>query len=203
MYGLCGWHFVCYDGAMRNIETHLPDITLVAPNPERDAPFAVNWFASRFGKETLLLMVNAEHEIHASTLESERQIMEEFIDLEKENKQLTWMIRDHDKTIGATWIELTDTPELKSPAVHIMIGDRDYRGKGIGQAVISEMIQYAHTDLLARDIYSRHLANNQAAKQLLTSCGFQDNGEAYIDSNNLTWQNVRLQLQQPVEAVEQ
>jgi RimJ/RimL family protein N-acetyltransferase len=188
---------------MRNIETHLPDIILVAPNPERDAPFAVNWFTSRFGKETLLLMGNAEHEIHASTVESERQIMEEFMDLEKENKQLTWMIRDHDKTIGATWIELIDTPELKSPAVHIMIGDRDYRGKGIGYAVISEMIQYVHIDLQARDVYSRHLANNQAAKQLLASCGFHDDGDAYIDTNKLAWQNVHLQLQQPLEAVEQ
>jgi RimJ/RimL family protein N-acetyltransferase len=129
--------------------------------------------------------------------------MEEFIDLEKENKQLTWMIRDQDKTIGATWIELTDTPELKSPAVHIMIGDRDYRGKGIGYAVISEMIQYVHIDLQARDVYSRHLANNQAAKQLLASCGFHDDGDAYIDTNKLAWQNVHLQLQQPLEAVEQ
>lgn len=180
---------------MRDIQTDIPDISLVTPNPERDAPFALNWFVSKFGKETLLLMGNAENEIEPSTLESETKIIGEFIELEKDNKQLTWMIRDQDKTIGATWIELADTPDVKSPAIHIMIGDKEYRGKGIGRSVINEMLQYLDTDLRANDVYSRHLASNEAAKKLLESCGFGNDGEVYSDSNDLNWQNVHLRIQ--------
>jgi RimJ/RimL family protein N-acetyltransferase len=179
---------------MRDIQTEMTDINLVTPDPERDAPFALNWFISKLGKETLLLMGNAEHEIEPSTLDSERKIIEEFVELEKENKQLTWMIRDRDKTIGAVWIELIDTSNVKSPGVHIMIGDKEYRGKGIGQAVISELLKYLSTDLKANEVYSRHLVGNKAAKRLLESCGFSNEGEEYTDANNLNWQNVHLRI---------
>lgn len=179
---------------MRNIQTEIQNINLVTPNPERDAPFAVNWFTSKFGKETLLLMGNAENEIEPSTLESETKIIGEFIELERENKQLTWMIRDLDKTIGAAWIELIDTPDVKSPGIHIMIGDKKYRGMGIGRAVISELLKYLATDLKASDVYSRHLVDNYAAKRLLESCGFSRESKAYTDANNLNWQNVHLRV---------
>lgn len=177
---------------MRDIQTEIPNINLAAPNPERDAPFALNWFETKIGKETLLLMGNAEHEIKPSTLESEKKIIEEFVELEKKNKQLTWMIRDKDKTIGAVWIELIDTPDVKSPGIHIMIGDKNYRGQGIGRAVISKLLQYLATDMKASDVYSRHLVGNYSAKKLLESCGFSNEGKAYSDVNNLHWQNVHL-----------
>lgn len=44
------------------------------------------------------------------------------------------MIRANDKTLGTVWIELEPTEYLAVPAVHIMIGDIDYRGRGIGKA---------------------------------------------------------------------
>jgi RimJ/RimL family protein N-acetyltransferase len=191
---LYGGLFICYDKSMRDIQTEMPDINLSTPNPERDAPFALNWFASKHGKNTLLLMGNAEHEIEPSTLDSERRVIEEFVQLEKENKQLTWMIRDQDKTIGAVWIELIDTSDVKSPGIHIMIGDKGYRGRGIGRAVINELLKYLATDLKANEVYSRHLVGNYSAKRLLESCGFSNEGKAYSDANNLNWQNVHLRI---------
>jgi len=179
---------------MREIIITKPDLTLSAPQPERDAPFALEWFTSALGKETLLLMGNAESEITPSTLESEREIMEEFLTLEQEGKQLTWMIRDHTTTIGAVWVELMDTPEVKAPAVHIMIGNPAYRGKGVGRAVIHEMISYITTELEAKDVYSRHLASNQGAAKLLGQFNFEADGEAYLDVNGLLWQNVHLHI---------
>jgi len=179
---------------MHDIRTNNPDLVLTAPDPERDAPYAYNWFISKFGKETLLLMGNAENEIKPSTLGSETETLQSFIELEQENKQLTWMIRDKNKTIGAVWVELVDTPEVKSPAVHIMIGDKDYRGKGIGKTVIGNVIDYVDKDLNLHDIYSRHLATNESAKALLSSFGFLNDGDIYTDSNELTWQNVHLHI---------
>ncbi len=179
---------------MNDIKTDIPNLVLESPDPERDAPYALSWFASRFGKETLLLMGNAESEIKPHSLESEKETLQRFIELEHENEQLTWVIRDQDKTIGAVWIELVDTPEVKSPAVHIMIGDKDYRGKGIGKTVVGEMIRYVKDDLNLHDIYSRHIASNESAKALLNSFGFSNDGVTYTDSNNLSWQNVHLYI---------
>lgn len=173
---------------------NIPNLNLTAPNPERDAPYVHNWFTSEFGKETLLLMGNAENEIKPSTLESEKATLQKFIEQGRNHEQLTWMIRERDKTIGAVWIELVDTPEVKSPAIHIMIGDKDYRGQGIGKIVMSEMIQYTKNELNLHDIYSRHLTNNGAAAALLDSLGFSKDGDVYMDDNKLVWQNVYLNI---------
>lgn len=177
---------------MNDIKTDIPNLILTAPNPKRDAPYAHNWFVSKFGKETLLLMGNAENEIKPSTLDGEKKTLQKFIELEKSNEQLTWMIQTDNKTTGAVWIELTDTEFVKSPAVHMMIGDSEYRGKGIGKIVMSEMIKYTKEKLKSSVIYSRHLVSNKPVTALLDSFGFIDDGKSYIDSNNLEWQNVKL-----------
>lgn len=75
------------------------------------------------GKQTLLSMGNAEHEIVESTLDRERTTIQEFINLEKDNKQITRIaIVVDDITIGAIWIELFENHGVKPPSVHIIIG---------------------------------------------------------------------------------
>jgi RimJ/RimL family protein N-acetyltransferase len=179
---------------MRDLKTEIPSLMLVKPNPERDAPFAYGWFSSDDGKETLLLMGNAEKKIKPSSIESEMQTLNKFLQLEKDRKQITWMMRYGDKTIGAVWIELVDTPEVKAPAVHIMIGDKSYRGNGIGGKVIDQVVKFAKKDLKIDGLYSRHLSRNTAAKILLDSFGFINDGEAYYDKNDLLWQNVYMRI---------
>jgi hypothetical protein len=51
---------------MTSIQTSLTDLTMVDPNPLLHAPVTLRWFESEYGKETLLLMGNAEHEISAA-----------------------------------------------------------------------------------------------------------------------------------------
>jgi len=181
---------------MKDILTQLEGLILVRPDPIRDAPFALSWFESSHGKETLLLMGNTENAIGVPTLSGETATLKEFIQLEKEHRQLTWMIRYNNKTIGAVWLELEDTKYVKSPAFHIMIGDKSYRGQGIGSAVIQEMIRYAQDTLKAKTLYSRHLTSNQAIAHLVASFGFANDGPAYIDDDGLEFQNIILTLQQ-------
>jgi RimJ/RimL family protein N-acetyltransferase len=164
----------------------------VKPDPERDAPFAVGWFASPHGKETLLKMGNPESSIKESTLEGEKETLAKFLQLEQENKQLTWMIRADGKTIGAVWVEQEPTEHLAAPAVHLMIGDANYRGYGIGTAVIREMIEYAGSNLQAQTLFSRYLADNHAIAEVLRSLGFIHDGDIYMDDNGLEWQNVKI-----------
>jgi len=168
------------------------DYSLVKPDPDRDAPFAVAWFTSAYGKETLLRMGNLENSIKESTLDGEKETLVEFLELEKQQKQITWMICTDEKTIGAVWLELKPTKYLKAPAVHIMIGDTNYRGRGIGKSVMKEMIEYSRDTLRTQTIYSRRLQSNNAIAAVFKSLGFVNDGELYEDNDGLLWQNVMI-----------
>jgi RimJ/RimL family protein N-acetyltransferase len=139
-------------------------------------------------------MGNPEHKIAIPTLKEEEERIQSFLKLEKENKQLTWMLRYDDTTIGAVWLELNDMEYVKSPAVHIMIGDRNYRGQGFGKVIMQEMINYAKNTLKAKVLYSRRLVTNERIAHLSESLGFVKDGEPYIDADGLEFQNIKLQF---------
>lgn len=172
-------------------------IYLVVPEVERDAIFALDWFSRPEGKQTLLSMGNAEHEIGESTLDGEKATIQEFIDLEKDNKQITRMIVADGITIGAVWIELFENHGVKTPSVHIIIGNPDYRGKGIGTSVMQAAINYATDTVGAPNVYSRHLSSNKRILAVNEKLGFRADGSTYTDENGLVWQNVKLDIDSP------
>jgi RimJ/RimL family protein N-acetyltransferase len=179
---------------MHNLRTSIKGLTLNRPDPDRDAQFALNWFESPNGKETLLLMGNTENKIGKPSLKEEVDRINEFLKLEEENIQLTWMIRYENITIGAVWLELQDTDHVKSPAFHIMIGDKKYRGKGFGKAITQEMINYTKDTLKSNTLYSRYLTSNSSIAHLTDAFGFIKDGEPYRDADHLEFQNVKLKL---------
>jgi len=176
------------------MQSNRNDIQLLKPNIERDAPFAFSWFDRPEGWQTLLSMGNAENEITVSTIEGEKDTIKSFIKLENDNQQITRMIIADNKTIGAVWIELFENHNVKSPSIHIIIGDPEYRGKGIGISVMKAAIDYVRQSLNKKTIYSRHLVNNQAITNLTKTLGFENDGEPYVDDNGLNWQNIKLNL---------
>lgn len=169
-------------------------LELLQPSAERDAPFALSWFVRPEGKDTLLRMGNAEHEIPEPSLREEEKRIEEFIQLEAENKQITRMIDVDGVTVGAVWLELIEMRGVKPPSLHIMIGNPDYRGMGIGKKVMLEAIDMARS-MGHKVIYTRHLTSNIEIKKLNDSLGFIDDGEPYTDSKGLTWQHIKLNLE--------
>ena len=179
---------------MKTISTINPELTLVNPDPDRDTPFAIDWFAGEAGIRTLQLMGNADAEITTTSYEKEHQIIEEFLDLEEAGQQLTWAVRYRDKTIGAVWIELFDTAAIPAPAVSIMIGDVSVRGEGLGAATVSSVLYYLKTETRYTKAYARHLLNNTASKKLLSQLGFVEFGEPYAEKNGLRFQNVVIDL---------
>lgn len=179
---------------MKTIPTINPELTLVNPEPDRDTPFAMEWFAGEAGKRTLQLMGNADAEIKTSSYEKEHAIMEEFLDLEKTGQQLTWAMRYQDKTIGAVWIELFDTAAIPAPAVSIMIGDASVRGEGLGAATVTSVLYYLRAETAHTKAYARHLLDNTASKKMLSQLGFVDFGDSYEEKNGLKFQNVVIDL---------
>lgn len=170
------------------------DIQLLTPDVERDAEFAHAWLTRPEGRATLLSMGNAEHEIKEMTLEDHRQIMQEFLDFEREGKQVTRVIVADNKTIGVVWVGLYENHGVKAPSIHIMIGDPEYRGKGIGRIAMESMIDYARNSLKCKTMYTRHLANNVLVAKLNEALGFVKDGETYKDENGLEWQNIKCEL---------
>lgn len=176
------------------LPTVLTELNLVKPDPRRHAPVTLSWFTSENGKETLLLMGNAEHEIETPSLSGELKILEEFVELEHNREQLTWMIEWSREIIGVAWIELTENHNVSPPSVHLMIGDKRYRGRGIGKATMQTLIQYIKATSDSPAIYSRHLKSNIVVAKMNRSLGFVNDKEPYVDHNGLEWQNVVLPL---------
>ena len=170
------------------------DITFVEPDITRDAPFALSWFDSPNGRQTLLSMGNAVDEINPPTLEGEMETLQSFISMESEGTQTSRMIRADEKTIGAVWIEWTENHGVQAPSIHVMIGDLSYRGQGIGTLALKEAIRMVHEQKPGSAIYTRHLANNHAIAKVLTSLRFSKDGEVYKDKNNLLWQHRVLEV---------
>lgn len=161
------------------------------PNIEKDAQAGVDWLEGSAGRKTLRLMGNTEANNKPSTLEEEKQRMRDFITA---TNQITWMIRRKGGTVGAVWIDLEDSEYLAAPAIHIMIGNPEARGKGVGEKVINAVIGWLKQEKNYPFLYSRHLVDNVRAAKLLKKLGFANFGSQYSDQDGLYWQNVRLKL---------
>lgn len=86
------------------------------------------------------------------------------------------------------------TKEAPAPAAHIMIGDSESRGQGVGAASTNAVVDYLKQQGEEK-IYSRVLVKNTVASKLLEDNGFRSLGDIYTDSNDLQWQNVVLSVQ--------
>jgi L-amino acid N-acyltransferase YncA len=182
---------------MTEIKSISDNLVFVKPKPSEHAPVTLKWFESSDGHETLLLMGNAEHEIEAPSLQSEIEILQEFITLEEKKEQVTWMLQYDGSIVGVAWIELVENHSVKAPSVHLMIGEKELRGKGIGKATMSSLISYIINNISTDFIYSRHLKSNTVIAKMNQGLGFIHDGSPYIDENGLEWQNVILMISLP------
>lgn len=169
-----------------SMQTSNPDVSLVQPEIERDAALGVQWLEGELGRTTLSSMGVADKDNQPTTLEHEREHVRDFIDGQD---QLNWMIEYQGKVVGSVWADLKQVGNVPAPAIHIMIGDPDVRGKGVGFAATSKVTEHLE-DQGFKAVYSRHLTKNSGASGLLQSLGFTNLGEPYADDDGLEWQNV-------------
>lgn len=169
-----------------NLHTNNPDVLLVEPNIERDAALGVQWLEGELGRATLTSMGVAEKDNKPATLENERERVRNFIE---GHDQLNWMIEYQGKVVGSVWADLKQVGNVPAPSIHLMIGDPNVRGRGIGFAATSKIAEHLESHGF-KAVYSRHLTNNSGANGLLQSLGFTKLGEQYTDDDDLEWQNV-------------
>lgn len=176
---------------MTTLSTSNVELKLIPPDVERDAPISVRWLEGSLGRETLKLMGNTEENNRPSTLKVEKERIRDFIE---SSDQLTWMIQFRNKIVGSIWVDLKAKGYLLAPSIHIMIGNPDSRGHGVGTNAFEAVIDYLRSNGDYEYLYSRHLSENQIASKLLDGRGFVKSGGQYKDKDGLTWQNVKLKL---------
>lgn len=176
---------------MDTVSTNREDLKLISPDIERDAPLSVAWLAGDVGKETLRLMGNLPEDIKPTSLELERQRVQDFIN---SDEQLTWMMELDGKVVGSIWVHTTPTEYVNAPSLHLMIGDPSSRGRGVGKDSCRAVIEELRRTNSYKTLYSRYITDNKSSAALLASLGFEASGEIYVDKDGLEWQNVLLDL---------
>lgn len=74
-------------------------------------------------------------------------------------------------------ISITSINQLnQSGVLHIMIGDKENQGKGIGYFAVTEMINHAFSNLNLHRIELDVLTSNTVAQKLYEKCGFVKEG---------------------------
>ena len=170
----------------QNLKTTDPSITLVEPDLKRDPALGVKWLQGNLGFHTLSLMGVPDKDNKPTTLEAETERVRGFIE---GKNQLNWMIQYQRKIVGLVWVDLSPWEGLPAPSVHIMIGDPEMRGKGVGTASMRSVLDYLENQGHAT-IYSRHLTFNDTVKKMLFSLGFEDAGIPHSDADGLEWQDL-------------
>ena len=176
---------------MTELKTKSPEIKLIKPDIERDAPLGVTWLEGDIGRNTLRHMGNADEDNKPSTLEEEKERIKGFIE---STDQITWMISLNGKVVGAIWVDKKPTEYLPAPAVHIMIGDPEARGHSVGINSTNAVVGYLRETHEYPTLYSRHLTANEIAGELLEKSGFSNLGTPYKDASGLEWQNAQIEL---------
>lgn len=86
------------------------------------------------------------------------------------------IVTDTDDTIIGL-VSITSINQLnQSGTFHIMIGDKDNRGKGAGSFAVKEILKHAFYNLNLRRIELDVLSTNIAAQKLYEKCGFVREG---------------------------
>lgn len=165
------------------------NIRLVEPDIEHDAPLSVEWMAGDEGRRTQAAMGVADNNIHEHTLAEDELLLQALSDTED---VIIWMIAVDEEIVGTVEVHLADSEYLPSPSIHIMIGERHARGRGVGKAVMEMAIAYLYNEKGMELLFSRYRTNNKPSEQLLLSLGFDYDQDAYTDKDGLMWQNVIL-----------
>ena len=197
--------------AKNELKTNDIDVKLVFPNVDRDAPRSVEWLSGEVGHSTMLLMGNSEKDSDNiinmpddQKLIEERNRVKEFIE---NTGELNWTIQYKGNPVGAIWVDLKDKvinlengkkTTLKGPSPHIMIGDIQARGKGIGPKASEAVMDYLLRDGEYSTIYTRARTDNQRIINMLTSPEskyiFTEDGSPYTDGDGLEFQNFKYEV---------
>lgn len=108
------------------------------------------------------------------TLEDERKWFTE-IGKKTDDKVLAIIAKKNNKTIGSIGLHKIDTTERRA-SLGIMIGDKNYWGRGYGREALVLMLDFAFTVLNLHSVYLGVFAFNKRGLRAYKAVGFTEYG---------------------------
>lgn len=100
---------------------------------------------------------------------------ENYLQTREQNKRLAIIDLDTEIIVGT--IQLTGIHFINKTAEYsVMIGNKDYWGKGIGLTTSQKILKHGFNDLNLNRIYLTVLKNNERAIRLYKKIGFKEEG---------------------------
>lgn len=106
---------------------------------------------------------------------SESQQKKWFEGLDYRTDVLRCMVEAEGEAIGTAVLTDIDTKN-GTAEVHIKLGEKACRGKGLGTEAVSLLTEYAFKELRLNCIWALVLEENTASRKMFDKCGFQEEG---------------------------
>ena len=139
------------------------------PHLRTDALWRVKWLNNR--KAAIFAIDNPNH----FTDESEQQ--QWFDNYEKNPNKKFFTICDNQKPIGFMGLSSIDL-EKRTGNIFIMIGEDDYRRKGLGKISLNYLVNHAFNEMGLEILTSEVAKLNLAGIKLVESLNFKETGES-------------------------
>ncbi len=131
------------------------------------------------------------------TLEGEKRRIEEIM---SNKDEYSWMVEYDGKVIGNVCInsiaEATQQFGVKAGNLTVLIGDKNYWGKGIGVKVCTAILAWAFEEASFMRMTARALQENIASIKTLQKLGFEEVGtepyEGLVQGKPSVWRNFTL-----------
>jgi RimJ/RimL family protein N-acetyltransferase len=132
-----------------------------------DATAVHRWFNNAEATRTLM------EQRQSFSLEQAQAWVERAMDDSGEDRKYAIVVEGHDEPVGFT--ALYGLFRQTAPELGALIGD-DVRGKGVGRRAEALTIAKAFDEFGAHRVYGRIPAHNEAAKRVVTSLGWRQEG---------------------------
>ncbi len=142
---------------------------ILRPLMVKDAGISSHW---RSDDEVVQNIVGPKRFV---SVETEENWIRESLANPNRSLKLAICLKDSGKYVGNVYLE--DIDQVNQNAnFGILIGDEDYRGKGIGTEATMLMLHHAFYEMNLKRVGSLQLDTNLASIAMHRKCGFQDEG---------------------------
>lgn len=166
------------------------DISLVAPNPKKDAHVSVLWLKGEHGRETMRLMGCIVPEGFEPNLKTETKRLKL---MSKSKNELIRMISYKGSIVGSLEIWRVQYDYVPAPSISILIGNPAMRGLRLGTKILAT-VEKLLSEIGDEIAYTRTLLSNVGSTDFFEHNGFVKNGAPYADESGLVWQNYQKNL---------
>lgn len=107
--------------------------------------------------------------------EYEKKWVTEAIFESSKNIKLAICLKENDEYIGNIYLTNIDWKN-RNACYGIMIGEKEYWGKGLAQEALTLILEHAFMDMGIVRVYARYLKDNLASINAAKKCGFKEEG---------------------------